>query len=113
MVDARLAVDAAAREATRAYVEAGDPGRGDAAARQAAVAAVRGVGRNPDRLTLSGNHPRYVRCAVAEFSATYRVPALSIPVIGGFGHGFTVRGSHHEIIDPLAAGFGLENDCGY
>jgi len=113
VIDARLAVDAAAREATRAYVEAGDADRAAAAAEAAGAAAVRGVGRDPGHLTLTGNHPRYVRCAVVEFTASYTVPALTLPAIGGLGHGVTVRAHHHEIIDPLAAGSGPESDCGY
>jgi len=113
VVDARLAVDAASREATRAYVEAGDADRGEPAARTAAIAAVQGMDRDPSHLTLAGNHPRHVRCAVVEFTASYTVPALTIPVIGGLGHGITVRAHHHEIVDPLAAGSGTDSDCGY
>lgn len=113
VVDAKLAVDSAAREATRAYVEAGNADRAPAAASRAAQEAIRGVGRDPDRLTLTDNHPAYVRCATIEHRASYRVPALTIPVIGGLGDGITVSGRHREILDPFAAGMGEANLCGF
>jgi hypothetical protein len=34
-------------------------------------------------------------------SATYVVPAIALPFIGGFGSGFTVHASHTEVVDPF------------
>lgn len=112
VVDAKLAVESAAREAGRAYVEVGDAGSAAQAAEAAARSAIEGVGRDPERLELRDNQPLYVRCAVVEHEASYRVPALTIPFVGGFGRGITVRGRHREIIDPFGAGLGSADACG-
>ncbi len=112
VVDAKLAVESAAREAGRAYVEAGNADAADQAARGATRSAIEGTGRDPARLSLSNNGPPYVRCAVVEHEASYRVPALTIPILGGFGRGAEVRGRHREIIDPFAAGLGSAEACG-
>lgn len=104
VVDAKMAVSAAAREATRAYVEAAvgaDPlADADAAAREA----VRGAGRDPSRLTLTPLESDFSRCAEVRFEARYPVPALTIPLIGGYGTGFTAVARHAEIVDPYRSG---------
>jgi hypothetical protein len=112
VVDAKLATDAAAREATRSFVEADVPAAdrsGDAV--EAAVAtgldALEAYGRDRERagvaLTqLTGGG--YVRCARATFTATYEVPALVLPWVGGFGAGFSVESSHSELVDPFRDG---------
>jgi putative hemolysin len=116
VVDAKLAVDAAARQASRHYVEA-DVGRGvsedeaaDAAIR-AGLEALAAHGRDPEAasLRLSGLAPiagqeGFTRCARATFTASYEVPALTIPWIGGFGDGFDVTSSHSELVDPYRDG---------
>lgn len=111
VVDAKLAVEAAAREAGRAYVEAESAPRARADADAAARSAIDGLGRDPHRLRLRDNGPPFVRCAVVEHEATYRVAALTIPFVGGFGSGTTVRGRHREVIDPHLAGLGREDAC--
>jgi hypothetical protein len=47
------------------------------------------------------------------FEATYEVPALSLPFIGGYGRApFDVRSSHSELVDPFRAGLsGSAEDC--
>ena len=112
VVDAKLTVESAAREAGRAYVEAGDAGMAPAAARRSAREVVAGAGRDPDRLVLRDNHPAYVRCAVVTHEVTYRVPSLTLPFVGGFGRGFTVHGRHRDVIDPFASGLDGNGDCG-
>lgn len=112
VVDAKLAVEAAAREAGRAFVEAPDEAHAHDAAHRAAAMALAGVGRDPDRMGLRDNHPAFVRCAVVVHEATYRIPALSIPLIGGFGRGITVHGRHRELLDPYRAGLGTGGGCG-
>ncbi|MDQ6696582.1 MAG: hypothetical protein M3Z46_03890 [Actinomycetota bacterium] len=113
VIDAKMAVTGAAREATRAYVEAPDRDAAEASAKRAAEDSIRGHGRNPNRLRLSNNSPQFVRCERVEYEARYTVPALSLPFIGGFGHGFTVTGRHSEIIDPFANGRSPESRCGF
>ena len=99
VVDAKLAVTAAAREAARTWVEGG----GDPAPAQAAAAeAVAGHGRDPGRLELDLSAPTgFGRCAPVVVRATYDVPALSLPWIGGFGDGFEVSARHSERVDPF------------
>ncbi|MGH9278750.1 MAG: hypothetical protein ACRD12_11700 [Acidimicrobiales bacterium] len=104
VIDAKLAVSSAAREATRAYVESRtdlDPmAQADAAAREA----VRGAGRDPDRLQLTPIEVDFSRCSTVRFEASYDVPAIQIPLIGAFGHGFTATARHTEIVDPYRSG---------
>ncbi len=107
VIDAKLAVNGAAREAARAYVES-NPAEAEAAAVTAAGDAMRGHGRSPDRLRLGHDDVAFVRCARVTFSATYRVPLVSLPFVGGLGSGFEVRARHSEIIDPYAARSGLD-----
>jgi hypothetical protein len=125
VVDAKLATDAAAREATRAFVEA--PVVDASASREAeadAVAAgldaLAAEGRDPGRATVAltelaapGGGTGYVRCARVTFTATYRVPALTLPWIGGYGGGFEVTSSHTELVDPFRNGVpGEAGSCG-
>lgn len=104
VVDAKLAVVSAAREATRAYVESppeADPmARADAAARSA----IEGAGRDPGRLELTPLEAGFARCAPVRFEARYSVPMLTIPFIGGYGSGFTASARHGEIVDPYRDG---------
>lgn len=113
VVDAKLAVDGAAREAARAYVEADDASSAQASAVAAGRAALAGAGRNPRRLELGIEAPRFARCAVVTVTATYRVPSLTLPFVGGMGPGFEVHGRHREIVDPFADGPSTTTDCGY
>lgn len=116
VVDAKMAVDAAARQATRHFVEAevGDAG-GTLDAEQDALAAGRAAleahGRDPLAATVAltsldgaGGQADFTRCARATFTATYEVPALTIPWIGGFGSGIDVSSSHSELVDPYRSG---------
>lgn len=112
VVDAKLTAEAAAREAGRAYVESGDPAAAQGAARRAAREVVEAAGRDPERLVVADNRPRYVRCAVVEHRTSYRVPTVTVPLVGGFGHGITVHGHHREVLDPFAAGLGEDQSCG-
>jgi hypothetical protein len=104
VVDARLTVDAAAREAARAYVESRREVEAEHAARRAAEDVVRGTGRDPAALQLRERARAFERCERVVVDASYRVPALTVPFVGGFGGGLTVTGRHSEIIDPFADG---------
>ncbi|HVL28606.1 MAG TPA: hypothetical protein VM390_10695 [Acidimicrobiales bacterium] len=104
VVDAKMAVSSAAREAVRAYVESPvdeDPAaRADAAGR----AAIAGMGRDPGRLGLTALEADFTRCAEVRFEASYPVPFLTVPFMGGFGRGFTAVARHAEIVDPYRSG---------
>ena len=116
VVDAKMAVTSAAREAARTFVEADDLDGARLAAAHAAREAVRAYGRNPDRLVLAGGDEpdALARCHVVTFTASYQVPAISLPLIGGFGDGFLVHASHTEIVDAFRdrADDGGEARCG-
>lgn len=112
VVDAKFAVTSAAREATRTLAEADDPATGDAAARRTAREAVASYGRDPDRLVVEGPQGSLARCGRVGYTATYPVPAIHIPMIGGFGRTFDVTSTHTERVDPLRSGLPGEADCG-
>lgn len=108
VVDAKLAVDAAARQATRHYVESDGA---ETAAVEAGLAALEAHGRDPVDATVgisslegADGQQGFSRCARVTFTATYEVPALSIPWIGGFGGGIDVSSSHSELVDPYRSG---------
>jgi len=46
----------------------------------------------------------FVRCARVTITVHYRVPALTIPWLGGLGHGIDTVATHSEIIDPYRSG---------
>lgn len=105
VVDAKMAVVAAAREAARSAVEADNLSEADAAARRAAEAAVLGHRRNPDdlgRISLTADSG-FRRCARIDVRVTYVVPAVVLPWIDGFGD-FEVSATHSEIVDPFREG---------
>ena len=106
VIDAKMAVTSAAREATRAYVESPPPPDGDplTVAEAAAREAVGGMGRDPAKLTITALESDFRRCGQARFEARYTVPALTIPLIGAYGNGFTVVSRHSEIVDPYRSG---------
>jgi hypothetical protein len=116
VIDAKLAADAAAREATRRFVEAevttaDGSGGAESEAEAAGLAALASFGRDPGRATVEltgldapGGGSGFARCARATFTATYRVPALTLPWIGGFGEGFSVTSRHSELVDPFRDG---------
>lgn len=103
VIDAKITVSSAAREATRAYVEAPADGDASSAADAAARAAVLGAGRDPHRLALTRLEGSFTRCDTIRFEASYRLPAIRIPWVGGLGT-FTARARHAEIVDPFRTG---------
>jgi hypothetical protein len=116
VIDAKLAVDSAARQATRSFVEADVPAAGDfddaeAEARRAGYEALAAHGRERSRsaVELTGlespdGQAGFTRCARATFTASYDVPVLRLPWIGGFGSGLDVTSRHSELIDPYRDG---------
>lgn len=104
VVDAKLAVSSAAREATRAYVESPDGANPTARAEAAAREAIRGAGRDPGKLVLTPLEGDFRRCTTVRFEASYPVPAIRIPFVGSYGQGFTAAARHAEIVDPYRSG---------
>lgn len=114
VVDAKFATDAAARQAARTFAESDDPALAAEAAEAAARAAIGGHGRDPDRADVRAiGAPVLARCERATFEVTYVVPALVIPLIGGYGRApFRVRSTHSELVDPFRSGLpGSAEDC--
>jgi hypothetical protein len=112
VVDAKLAAGSAAREATRSYVEARSAPEASAAAQRAAEEAIRGHGRQVERLALRFVDGGFTRCARVTLEASYRVPLLAVPVLGQRGVGFTVASRHSEVVDPYRSGLPGEAACG-
>jgi hypothetical protein len=104
VIDAKMAVSAAAREATRAFVEAPVDGDPLALADAAARSAVAGAGRDPAKLVLTPLDAVFARCETVRFEASYRIPAIQVPWVGGFGSGFTATARHAEVVDPYRTG---------
>ena len=112
VIDARLAVTAAAREAARTWVESAGDARGEADAVAAGAEALEGHGRDADRLTLELDAPAgFGRCAIVIVEASYTVPAVPLPWVGGFGSGITVTARHSERVDPFRDGLAGEAEC--
>ncbi len=111
VIDAKLAVDAAARQATRRYVEADVAADPERSAVEAGLETMAAYGRDPGNTEIglsslegSAGQAGFTRCARATFTASYEVPALTIPWIGGFGDGIDVTSSHSELVDPYRSG---------
>jgi hypothetical protein len=104
VVDAKMAVSAAAREATRAFVEAPVDGDPLALADAAARSAIAGAGRDPAKLTLTPLDAVFARCETVRYEASYQIPAVKVPWVGGFGAGFTATARHAEVVDPYRSG---------
>jgi hypothetical protein len=114
VIDAKMTVTSAAREAARSYVEGTDADDARARADAAARDAVRAHGRNADRATIDGpdSADAFSRCNRITFAVTYPVPALTLPFIGGFGHAFDVTATHSELVDPFRNDVPGEAVCG-
>ena len=111
IVDARLAVAGAAREAVRTAVEAPDASTAFVAGEAAARRELAGSGRAADRLTVTWSSAAagsgagaFGRCQRLVATASYTVPALAVPWIGGFGRAFAVSATASELVDPLRDG---------
>ena len=107
-----IAVTAAAREGARAYVEAPDESSARSAATARAMEAMRAHGRaDPSRTLVVIDAPDgFARCAPVIVTVAYRVPALTLPFIGGFGGAMTSTATHVELVDPYRDGL-PERSC--
>lgn len=118
VIDAKFATDSAAREAARTYAEATAPATPGGAGAQshaieAGTAALLAHGRDAGRAQLTASvegsgtaNPTdgFQRCGEATFTATYQVPMLVLPWVGGFGDGIEVSSEHTAIVDPFRDG---------
>jgi hypothetical protein len=113
VIDAKSSASAAAREATRAFVESSAASEQDAFAEAEAVAreTIEGYGRDPDKLVVVAEAASLRRCARVTIRTEYPVPLVSLPILGHHGHGFTAVGRHSEIVDPFRAGLSDRDAC--
>jgi hypothetical protein len=106
VVDAKSAASAAAREATRVYVESSVAADADIAATEAGMRAFDGFGRPRDRALVARVSGSLSRCERVVFEASYVVPLVQVPVLGGAGRGMRVSARHSEVVDPYRSGLG-------
>ena len=88
LVDTRLGVASAAREAVRTYVEAPSHDAGWNSAEAAAARVLGPRAAEPGRFELElvdAGADRFRRCTRIVVRARYRVPALTVPWLGGLG----------------------------
>lgn len=109
VVDAKIAVATAAREAVRAYVETPPGSDAETTARSAAEHTMDVLGRTAraPQITLTGY---FARCDRVSATVAYRIPALRLPWVGGIGS-FTARSTASEVVDPLRSGLAGEASC--
>jgi hypothetical protein len=112
VIDAKLAVTAAAREGARAYVEAAGASEAESAAIDAADAEITARGRDSARATVAVAAGGFSRCAMVTLEVAYVVPTLTLPFVGSWGNGMRVTARHGEIVDPYRNGPEGEADCG-
>ena len=114
VIDVKMTVTSAAREAARSYVESSNGAAGRTEADAAAREAVQAHGRSPMKASISGpsDPDAFTRCSRVSFTVSYPVPALTLPFIGGFGHSFDVSATHSELVDPFRNDVPGEANCG-
>ena len=110
VVDAKFAVETAARQAARTYVETGRSQDDAAAAATAAGLASLSSSRRNDEATVVVRGA-YERCARIAATASTKVPYVRLPLIGHTGSGFRVAATHTEILDPYREGLPGEAHC--
>ncbi len=123
VVDTRMAVSAAAREAVRTIADAPvaqlnereehDDLEGTARARalDALVQHGKDVAGLTDGDIVFAPLTDEPRCDWIEVSVTLRAPAIALPFVGVFRDGIPVTVQHRELIDPYRAGLTGEADC--
>lgn len=118
VVDAKMAVTAAAREGARAAVDApvgaGDAevlARVDATSRAALEAQSKDAGNLVGAPSVSGS---LTRCAPISVEVTYAVRGIRGPWLGTFGGAsIEVTGRHTEVVDPFRSGLPGEAGCAF
>lgn len=105
VVDSKLAVTAAAREAVRVYVES-DRATAAGAAKRRAAETLAAYGRGGRRATIGEPilQGAYRRCGRVTVTVTYDMPIVAVPFIGGFGSLRPVSSTFTEVIDPFRSG---------
>jgi len=103
VVDAKFVTTTAAREATRAYVEAPSSALAVARATDAAASVVERSGRDPATLRLERTTSRFGRCVPTRHEAILEVPAVAVPWRPD-RPAVVVHSAHVEVVDPYRDG---------
>lgn len=103
-VDTKFAVDAAARQAVRTYVEAPDAVAAAQQSQLAAMATLAGYGRSPAGAAIRLIHGTFARCDRVTIQVSVPAPLLVLPWIGRVGSRGTVTAQHSELVDPFRSG---------
>lgn len=120
VLDADFAVGAAAREAVRTVVEAGDAPREDTLAAMHAVAAATMAGHGKDdtaAVVEMVDDPwqvagaRVQRCARVTVEVRYPVQGIRLPLLGSWTTPITAVGQHSELVDPYRSGLHGRAGC--
>jgi glutamate 5-kinase len=111
VVDTKFAVDAAARQAVRTYVEAPDATAAGAEADQAADTALAGYGRHPSQAGVALVSGTFSRCSLVTIKVTYPSPLLELPWLGSVGRHGEVTATHSELVDPFRTGLPGTSSC--
>ncbi len=101
VVDTKLAVTSAAREAARSYSESDDEQSARTNAVKRAADTLTAYGRSGTSASIEVLvSSRFERCARVTVRVSYEVPAIAVPFIGGLGRSRTVTSSFTELVDP-------------
>ncbi len=112
VVDTKLALDAASREAARTYVEAPDGPDAASEARQAATTTMEGYGRDPGSGSVVIEGAPFGRCVRVTIAVSERAPLVELPLLGIAGHAEEVTAEHSELVDPYRSGLPGTALCG-
>lgn len=102
VIDAKLAVTTAAREAARAYSESATESVAQSAATTRATETLSAYGRDAQSASVDVvSLTPFGRCTRTKITVSYRVPAISLPFIGGLDGPQRVESSFTEVVDPF------------
>jgi hypothetical protein len=121
VIDAKLAVAAAAREGARAAAESSGPSEADAAAdaAEAAEASLGVSGREASdtsdgpAVSLGTSRPdgELSRCERVTVEVRHEVPTVVLPWADGWGSAVTVSARASEVVDPYRSGLAGAAEC--
>jgi hypothetical protein len=110
-VDTKFAVDAAARQAVRSYVEAADSAVAGPQAQEAAVATLAGYGHSGSAASVRVIEGSFARCTRVTIQVSEPSPMLVLPWIGRVGSAGRVSAVHSELVDPFRSGLPGTSTC--
>lgn len=110
VLDAKMAVSGAARNAAQAYVEQNSASEAESAAQTVARSSL--APRFSDRWRAETQMDRFARCQPISVRVSVTLPLIAVPFLGSLGGTKTVSATHASRIDPFRSGVPGEVDCG-